>query len=85
MNKAHLTNEESRMVFLKVMKARKRHNKYLRLKHIEKNKPKKRTVKSTPDTAPLHSGIAHQPSVIHPGGMTRWQRFWSRVKKFLHL
>jgi len=64
---------------------RERRKKYLRLKHVEQNKPKKRVVKPTPDSAPLHSGIAHQASMIHPGGKTRWQRLWAFIKRILHI
>ena len=54
---------------------RKRRKKYLRLKNIKKYKRKK-IVKLTSDNKPLYSGIAHQPSIIHPGGkkLSWWRR-----------
>lgn len=41
MKKGNLTNEESRRVFKKVMKARKRRKAYLLSKHLKQNKKKK--------------------------------------------
>lgn len=64
---------------------RKRTKRIRRVKNILKYQRKHEKVKPSSDAAPLHSGIAHQSSVIHPGGMTRWQRFWNFIKKLLHL
>ncbi len=43
------------------------------------------SVRPTSDDMPLYSGIAYQPSIIHPGGMTWWQRFWAFIKRILHI
>ena len=64
---------------------RKRRKEYLRTKNILKYQPKKQNIKKlTSDTMPLYSSVAHQPSIIHPGGEWGFKTRFQWLNKLLN-
>lgn len=82
MKKGNLTNKESRRVFKKVMKARKRRKTYVRMKNIERNKPKKKPVRTFPLEHPPKNIFNHVPPTKK---LSWWKRLWSFIKVALHV